>query len=172
MNIKKLSFIYKIVLVLFALSNNVFATSADTDRKAKGGVVICSGNFTDGAGPKARWIMHNVSIHKSLTIDRMRVYTATGILAYDSSVKGPAPSFTGVAFGTVGPMQTVAFKSEDLVAAGLLPGNLPGTERPVKTIIKWSSKSGDRMVTPYVLLSRPGPGDQRHARDCRSVVYR
>jgi len=158
--------------VLSMVSGFSFATSSDASKKARGGTVICSGNFNTASNTRGRWILHNISQTKSLNLDRMRVYNATGALIYDSNVNGPAPSSTGVAFGLIGPLQTIMFRTETLVTAGLLPGNLPSTERPTKTIFDWSSHSGARMLTPYVLLTRPGPGSARHARDCRSVSFR
>ena len=77
-----------------------------------------------------------------------------------------------VTFGEIGPYQTLSFKSEDLITSGFLPGELPGNERPVKAIFDWSSTSGKRVLTPYVLLTRHSigaDGETRHARDCRSI---
>jgi hypothetical protein len=102
----------------------------------------------------------------------MRVYTAGGNSIYDSLSDGPAISATVIPFGEIGPFQTLSFKSGDLITNGFLPAELPGNERPVKVIFDWSSTSGKRVLTPYVLLTRQGPsdnGDTRHARDCRTI---
>ena len=55
----------------------------------------------------------------------MRVYSADATVLYDSDINGPAPSITAVAFGVMQPNQTIMFRSEDLIDAGLLPGDLP-----------------------------------------------
>lgn len=156
------------VVMLFA-SAEVMATSAEGSNRATSGTVVCSGNFSSISGHKARWIIHNISDSLAITLDRMRVFSADGTDLYDSNTDGLAPSRTIVPFGIMQPNQTIALLSEDLIAAGLLPGNLPGNQRPVKVIFDWSSTSGRRVITPYVLLTRPGPGDARHARDCRAI---
>lgn len=156
-------------VVMLLGSTEVIATSAEGSNRASSGTVVCSGNFSSINGHKARWIIHNISDSLAITLNRMRVFSAGGTALYDSNTDGLAPSRTVVPFGIMQPNQTITFQSEELIAAGLLPGNLPGNERPVKVIFDWSSTSGRRVITPYVLLSRPGPGDARHARDCRAI---
>jgi len=150
------------------ITADALATSAEGSRRASSGTVVCSGNFHTLNGIQARWIIHNISDSTAITLNRMKVYSADATVLYDSDVDGPAPSKTVVSFGTMQPNQTITFGSEDLIAVGLLPGDLPGNQRPVKVIFDWTSEKG-RVVTPYVLLSRPGPGEARHARDCRAI---
>lgn len=156
-------------IVMLFTSAQVMATSSEGSNRASSGTAVCSGNFNSASGHRARWIIHNISNRLSVTLDRMRVFSAGGTSLYDSNTDGLAPSRTVVPFGVMLPNQTIMFRSEDLIAAGLLPGVLPGNQRPVKVIFDWSSTSGRRVITPYVLLSRPGPGDARHARDCRAI---
>lgn len=156
------------LIMLFA-SSEVIATSAEGGNRASSGSVVCSGNYNTANNITARWIIHNISASKAITLNRMQIFSADATVIYDSNISGPAPSSTIVPFGVIQPNQTVTFRSEDLVAAGLLPANLPGNQRPLKVLFDWTSTSGRRVLTPYVLLSRPGPGDARHARDCRAI---
>jgi hypothetical protein len=175
-NMKKCVFIQQITItvsaILIAFSGGVQATASDGDAVASGGTVACSGNFRESSGTSSRWTIHNLNDGVSITLDRMRVYTAGGTNVYDSMIDGPATSATVVPFGDIGPYQTLSFKSEDLITGGFLPAELPGNERPVKVIFDWSSTNGKRVLTPYVLLTRrsiSGNGETRHARDCRSI---
>lgn len=159
-----------VILILMTFTGVAHATSSDRSAVAKAGTVVCSGNFR--GRHSSRWIIHNVNDVASIRLDRMRVYTAGGTNVYDSLTDGLAPSATVVPFGVIGPYQTLSFKSGDLIGVGLLPGSLPGNERPVKTIFDWSSTSGKKVLTPYVLLTRNSvsvDGETRHARDCRSI---
>jgi len=145
---------------------------ATGDAVASVGTVACSGNFRESTDTASRWTIHNLNDSASITLDRMRVYTAGGTNVYDSINDGPATSATVVPFGDIGPYQTLSFKSEDLITDGLLPAELPGNERPIKVIFDWSSTNSQRVLTPYVLLTRhsiSGNGETRHARDCRSI---
>jgi len=159
------------IFVALLTTGNASANSSDTDEEAKAGIVACSGNFRTTSF-NSRWIIHNLNQERSITLTRIRSYAASGTILYDSDVSGPAPSATVVPFGVMTPNQTISFRSEDLIAAGLLPGNLPRRERPIKTYFEWVSTSGKKVITPYVLLTRSGPGDARHARDCRSISYK
>ena len=139
---------------------------------ASGGTIACSGNFRESSDTSSRWTIHNLNHGASITLNRMRVYTAGGTNVYDSTINGNATSSTVVSFGDIGPYQTISFRSEDLITDGFLPAELPGNERPVKVIFDWSSTNGNRIVTPYVILTRlslSSGGETRHARDCRSV---
>jgi len=156
-------------IVMLFTSAEVMATSSEGNNRARKGTVVCSGNFHTTKGHQSRWIIHNVSDRLPITLDRMRVFSADATVVYDSDINGIAPSHTAVSFGVMQPNQTIMFRSEDLIAAGLLPGNLPGKQRPVKAVFDWTSTLNRRVITPYVLLSRPGPGDARHARDCRAI---
>jgi len=156
------------IVMLFA-SAEVMATSSEGGNRASSGSVVCSGNYNSANNIRARWIIHNISARRSITLDRMRIFSADATVVYDSDISGPAPSQTVVAFGVIQPNQTVMFRSEQLIASGLLPASLPGNQRPIKVLFNWTSTSGRRVLTPYVLLSRPGPGDARHARDCRAI---
>ena len=161
-----------VLAILMAVSGGAQATSSDGDAVASGGTVACTGNFRVSANISSRWIIHNLNDGASITLDRMRVYTAAGASVYDSMIDGPAPSATVVPFGEIGPYQTLSFKSDDLIGEGLLPPELPGNQRPVKVIFDWSSTNGKRVLTPYVLLTRQNIQDSaetRHARDCRSI---
>ena len=155
-----------------AFSGGAQATSSDGDAAASGGAVACSGNFRESSDTSSRWTIHNLNDSASITLDRMRVFTAGGTKVYDSMNDGAATSATVVPFGDIGPYQTLSFKSEDLITGGFLPAELPGNERPVKVIFDWSSTNGKRVLTPYVLLTRrsiSANGETRHARDCRSI---
>lgn len=134
-------------MILLFTSTQVLATSSEGHKRAKSGTVICSGNFSTAGGQHSRWIIHNVSDNKAITLERMKVLSADATVLYDSDLNGPAPSSTVVAFGVMQANQTIAFKSEDLIAAGLLPGNLPGNQRPVKVIFEWESTVGGRVIT-------------------------
>ena len=160
--------------ILMAVSVGAQATSSDGDTVATRGTVACTGNFRASANISSRWIIHNLNDGASITLDRMRVYTAGGTNVYDSMNDGLATSATVVPFGDIGPYQTLSFKSDDLITDGFLPAELPGNERPVKVIFDWSSTSGKRVLTPYVLLTRLTTStldvtETRHARDCRAL---
>jgi len=101
------------MFVLTAFAGVTHATSSDRDREAKRGTVACSGNFR--GAHNSRWIIHNLNDDASIRLDRMRVYTAGGTNVYDSLTDGPAPSATVVPFGVIGPLQTLSFKSADLI---------------------------------------------------------
>jgi len=157
--------------VLLVATGVAQATSSDGDAVAKKGTVACSGNFRESSGTNSRWTIHNLNNKRSITLNRMRVYTAGGTKVYDSNADGPAISSTVVPFGNIGPYQTISFKSEDLITNGFLPAELPGNERPVKVIFDWSSTNGKPVITPYVILTRhdSDSDETRHARDCRSI---
>ena len=166
------SAIVTVMATLMMVVGETQATSSDSDTVASGGTVACSGNFREDSGRLTRWIIHNINENASITLDRMRVYTAGGTNVYDSMTDGLAPSATVVPFGVIGPFQTLSFKSGDLITGGFLPGALPGNERPVKAIFDWSSTNGKRVLTPYVLITRRNTNaseDTRHARDCRAI---
>lgn len=163
-----------VTMALVGITGTAQATSSDGATKSAKGIVACSGNFREtslNVDVFSRWTIHNLNESTSITLDRMRVYTASGTNIYDSDINGLAPSSTVIPFGVIGPYQTLSFKSNDLITAGFLPGNLSGNERPVKVIFNWSSTNGKRVLTPYVLLTRRGASstDTRHARDCRSI---
>jgi hypothetical protein len=170
---KKYDFLQPITItvmsMLMAFAGVAQATSSDGDAVAKGGTVACSGNFFSGSR-FSRWTIHNLNDGASITLDRMRVYTAGGTTVYDSMTDGPAPSATVVPFGVVGPFQTLSFKSLDLITGGFLPGDLPKNERPVTVIFDWSSTNRKRVLTPYVIVNRARVtefGETSVAHDCR-----
>jgi hypothetical protein len=172
---KKYDFLQPITItvmsMLMAFAGAAQATSSDGDAVAKAGTVVCNGQFLSGIA-NSRWTIHNLNDRKSITLDRMRVYTAGGTNVYDSMTDGPAPSATVVPFGVIGPFQTLSFRSNELITGGFLPGDLPDNERPIKVIFDWSSTNRKRVLTPYVLLTRRSvsdSGDRGHARDCRSI---
>ena len=157
--------------ILLTLTANVHATSSDRDQKAGNGTVVCTGNFRESTSDTTRWTIHNVDKKRSITLDRMRVFTAGGTKVYDSSRDGLATSSTVVPFGKIKSYQTISFKSETLITNGFLPAELPGDERPVKVIFEWSSVSEKDVITPYVIMTRhsTSTGETRHARDCRTI---
>jgi hypothetical protein len=163
-----------LAVMLTVLTAGAQANSSDADSVASEGTVACAGNFAETSFTVdflSRWTIRNLNDDASITVDRMRVFQADGTTLYDSDIHGPAPSATVVPFGVVGPYQALSIISRDLIDAGLVPGNLPSNQTPITAVFDWSSTSGKRVLTPYVLLTRRGASnsDTRHARDCRSI---
>ncbi|MGH8640717.1 MAG: hypothetical protein ACRET6_03340 [Burkholderiales bacterium] len=121
---------------IFSLS---FAGATPVD--AAQGVARCGGNNFIG-GPSntemqiTRLALRNFNAMQPITINRLVVYNAPGLIIFDSDVSG-LPAFTngilGPANSILGPHQSSVLNSENFLPF------LPQTDRPLQTFVTWSS---------------------------------
>ena len=176
---------YALLATIFSLSI-VGATRADTSEgaaTARQGVVRCGGtNFLRLNGAEihsAHYILRNFDSTKPIVIERMRIFSASGGVLFDSADLGPLPVFQNGILGptnnTLNPNQTANFFSESI-----LP-DLPQTNRPIQLEIEWSSnRAALTLDVSLVRISRqrdPANGNigaerSRSIRECRSIFLK
>jgi hypothetical protein len=170
------------VLLAAALSSIAFTAHADRGEgaaTARQGTIRCGGNnFLRLGGAEiqfASWVFRNFDSSQDITINRMRIFDATGAVLLDSAASTlPLSDEGNIGPGNnvLGPNQTTQFDSNTLIPF------LAQTNRPVQLELQWSAaKAALTLDGITVRVSRqrdPSTGAQlaergRHAVECRTI---
>lgn len=125
---------------MFSLSF-VTATPADAQQTARQGFLRCGGNnFIRGTNNTevgtTSLTFRNFNAVQPITIARLRIYNAPGVLIFDSAVSG-LPAFGN---GLLGPVDNMlnGFQTSNVFYDSFLPYQAQN-DRPLQTFITWTS---------------------------------
>ncbi|MDH3596603.1 MAG: hypothetical protein OEM93_17310 [Rhodospirillales bacterium] len=138
-----------IALAAFGALALVLVTSAQAQQlpKARNGTLFCGGSYNFEGNDLSKpvnmvtWNLRNYNGNRTILIDRIRLYDATGAVLFDSDTDGLPADRRDILGGPdnnqLGPYQTVQFRSDDLVD-GTFPF-VPGSRRPIQFVVDWSA---------------------------------
>lgn len=161
-----------LALLVFAVPRS-HAGHADGATRARSATVMCGGNnFVRLGGTqvhRAVYTMRNYDPVRSITIDRIRFFDATGASLFDSDVAG----FPAFGNGVLGPAdQTLEpNQSAQLASDSLLP-NLGSALRPIQLRIDWSARPRALLLETVLVRQVRHAGNaeiSRHAYECRTI---
>lgn len=119
---------------------SVLAGHADKTDRGVEGSVSCGGNALFRMGGteahRSTMVLRNFSDTDSITLDRVRVYNATGALIFDSNVSGMPPfvnNVLGSSDNILDPRQSAQLNLADFITA---QGKYT---RPLQTVFDWSA---------------------------------
>lgn len=161
-----------LALLVFAVPR-VHAGHADGTARARAATVMCGGNnFTRLGGTqvhRAVYTLRNYDPARSITIDRIRFFDATGAVLYDSVGDGFPPFGNGVLSSTdrtQDPNQSAQLSSNSVLE------ELDSTKRPVQLRIDWSA-TRRALLLETVMVRQVRDADSaeisRHAYECRTI---
>jgi hypothetical protein len=129
----------RILCVLVAVFGfSTVSALADTDDSARSGRLGCGGTFT-AQSQLSIWDIRNFSDTLPISINRMRIYDATGAMIFDSATSGLPVSLNGVlgsGDNQLEPNQTVTYNTDSMQQQGIL---VPGIPVPLQLLIDWSA---------------------------------
>ena len=123
-----------------ALQGTANAAAADRAKKGIEGSVTCGGAYYIRNGgteiQRSTYVLRNVADVGTIYLDRVRVFSATGAILFDSDVSGIPASYNGVitpADNGLDPRQTANLRIADLIPT---QGR---TSRPLQTVVDWTA---------------------------------
>lgn len=178
------SILATVVGLCFAASiNTAIAGESEMDLKARQGTVRCGGNQLLRQGGNeiqfTSYVLRNFSSTTPITIRRLVFFDANGGVLYDTTTSG-FPAFENGVLGTANQVLG-ANRTALLDTIGLLPLNLPNTQRPIQLEIDWAAP--EKVLTLDVSLVRiaqrrdPVSGQthedrSRFLKECRTISLR
>lgn len=121
-------------------ATSVQASDAERGRKGIEGSVTCGGAYYIRNGgteiQRSTYVLRNVSDNGIIYLDRVRVFSATGAILFDSDVSGIPASYNGVitpADNSLDPRQTANLRIADLIPT---QGR---NNRPLQMVVDWNA---------------------------------
>lgn len=120
------------------------ANAAAADRAKKGieGTVTCGGAYYIRNGgteiQRSTYVLRNVADEGVISINRVRVFNATGAVLFDSDLSGIPASYNGVITASdngLDPRQTANIRIADLITTQ------DKFDRPVQTVFNWTAET-------------------------------
>lgn len=177
------------MLILITVPYSVVATSKDSVRKVQSATVFCGGNHAfarrNSQAHRSIYILRNLSDRRSISIDRIRFYTADGNVAVEYTAPD-LPVFINRVLGSgdtvLAPHETAQFRSQEIFGDVAINRRL----RPLQMSVDWSSdedvlslqvshvrtvSQAYEMVDPMtgIMSLVIGPEDARHSSGCWTV---
>lgn len=118
--------------------------------------LFCGGNnFLRLAGTEAvttAYFLRNYHPTGSVTIDRVLVFNALGVIIYNSTVSGIPASFNGL----IGPANNVMapHQTANIISDSFLPYLASTTDRPIQVQITYTGSGGAALEATYIDRAR------------------
>lgn len=186
---KALNLIAAGAAALMVVNGNAIAGHADGGKKAYRGTVVCGGNhFIRNGGKEMQWanyVLRNYNKNSPIQIDRIRAYSAQGVLMKDyvgTNMPAARNGVIGSGDNVIDPFQTAHVRTLDIL------GNqgLSLADRPIQVRINWSAaqpvklleSSLVRIARERIVQTDPNTGAQtikygaergRHLYECRTI---
>lgn len=123
-----------------AIQSTANAAAADKGRQAIEGSVSCGGAYYVRNGgteiQRSTYVIRNLSDAGTIYLDRVRVYSATGAILFDSDVSGIPASYNGVISAVDNGLD--ARQTANVRIADLIPQQ-GRANRPLQTVFDWSA---------------------------------
>lgn len=176
---KNISILMSIIIASITYQGTASAAAADKAKKGIEGTVTCGGVYYIRNGgteiQRSTYVLRNVSEKNTISLNRIRVFNASGTVLFDSELSGIPASYNGVITANdngLDPRQTANLRLADLISTQ------NRYDRPLQTVINWTSDTRTLTLdTAHVRTNtdidpatgKIGKQRGRHASACRTT---